>query len=164
MKFRPGLPTDADSLSALANEASDWHPSDEEEQRDRQRLRTQLADPDVWCQLADEDGQAVGWILVSPLAVGEQGVERRVPGLAHLWYLYVRPRWWGSGVAARLLSAAVVEAHARGYEVMNLWAPRANPRALAFYEREGWRATGAERRSRSDASVELVEYRLALPG
>jgi GNAT superfamily N-acetyltransferase len=122
MKFRPGLPTDADSLSALAKRH-----------------------------------------LTGIRQMRRSGVIANV-GLAHLWYLYVRPRWWGSGVAARLLSAAVVEAHARGYEVMNLWAPRANPRALAFYEREGWRATGAERRSRSDASVELVEYRLALPG
>jgi GNAT superfamily N-acetyltransferase len=164
MRFRPGLPADADSLSALANEASNWHPSDDEERSDRQRLRARLANPDVWCQVAEDDGKAIGYVALTPAWTSEEPGEA-IPGLGHLWHLFVSPPWWGSGVAPRLLSAAVEEASRRGYEAMNLWAPRRNARALAFYEREGWRATGAERRSqKSNPEVELVEYRRALPG
>jgi GNAT superfamily N-acetyltransferase len=163
MKFRPGLPTDADSLSALANEASNWHASDDEERRDRAQLRTRLADPEVWCQVAEEDGKTVGYVAFTPAWTREEPRER-IPGLGHLWHLFVLPPWWGSGIATKLLGAATAEARERGYEAMNLWAPRRNARALRFYEREGWRATGSVRGAESHPEVELVEYRLALPG
>ena len=35
-----------------------------------------------------------------------------IPGLAHLWMLFVRPPWWGSGLAAQLNGLAVEEAAA----------------------------------------------------
>jgi hypothetical protein len=91
MKFRPGLPSDADSLAVAMGEASSWHPPSDVEQRERERLRARLADSEVWCRIAEED----------------------------------------SG---------------------------------PFYEREGWRETGAHRYAESDKSLELVEYRLALSG
>jgi GNAT superfamily N-acetyltransferase len=163
MKFRPGLPADADLLTTLAGEASTWHPSADQERRERERLRARLADPDVWCQVAEDGGNAVGYVVLTPAWTREEPRER-IPGLGHLWHLFVLPAWWGSGVGTRLLAAATAEARDRGYRAVNLWAPRRNPRALAFYEREGWLAAGRTRRSESDPSLELVEYRLVLPG
>jgi hypothetical protein len=46
---------------------------------------------------------------------------------------------------------------ARGYTSAVLWTPRDNPRARAFYRREGWRETGCERYA-ADLDLDLVEY------
>jgi N-acetylglutamate synthase-like GNAT family acetyltransferase len=59
--------------------------------------------------------------------------------------VFVDEAWWGSGLAARLLEAAVAEARAQGYHAARLWTPVGQARARAFYAREGWHETGATR-------------------
>jgi GNAT superfamily N-acetyltransferase len=74
----------------------------------------------------------------------------------------VRPPWWGRGVAAALLAAALEAAVAEGYRRMRLFTPREQARARAFYEREGFAATGWEAFEESIGLV-LVEYARELP-
>jgi GNAT superfamily N-acetyltransferase len=171
MEFREGLSSDADSLADVLAAAfdtylewtgSDWHPQIDVDERERERLRRRLGQPDVWCRLAESDGVPVGYVV---LTAGWTREEPREPieGLAHIWHIFVLPGWWGSGVAGRLLGDAMAEAARLGYRDARLWTPRDNGRARAFYRREGWRESGAERYA-ADVDLALVEYRLTLPG
>jgi GNAT superfamily N-acetyltransferase len=127
-----------------------------------------LGDPETWALLALEGESPVGHIAFLP------GRERRpsdrpradwrsrpvIPGLAHLWQLFVLPRWWGSGVAPSLHDAAIGEMRARGYERGRLFTPSRHLRARRFYERRGW--TVAEESWNDQLGLMLSEYGLNL--
>jgi GNAT superfamily N-acetyltransferase len=85
-----------------------------------------------------------------------------IPGLAHLWMLFIREPWWGSGLARRLHAMAIAEAAGQGYRGMRLYTPAGQARARAFYEREGW-ATDGVARFEPMLALDLVEYRRGLP-
>jgi len=121
------------------------------------RIREGLERPSTWALLALAGEQPAGHVAIT------QARERTepkpdIPGLAHFWMLFVRPPWWGSGLAARLNDLAVQEAGRRGYEALRLHTPAGNARARAFYEREGWRPV-AEPIHEPLLGLDLVEYR-----
>ncbi len=60
--------------------------------------------------------------------------------------LYLRPDAWGTGLAAPLLSELEANLRGRGFGVAVLHVAPQNTRACRFYQRHGWRATGAEHR------------------
>jgi GNAT superfamily N-acetyltransferase len=132
-------------------------PSDMEAPHIAEKLR----EPGVWATVALVDGAHVGHVAVAP---GRTRDETRtpIPGLAHLWQLFVRPPWWGSGLATRLLALAVDAAADRGYPRMRLFTPAGNARGRAFYEREGWRLHG-DAAYEPMLGLDLVEYRRDLP-
>ena len=66
-------------------------------------------------------------------------------------------RGGASGVAVALLEAALAAADAEGYRRMRFFTPRDQARARAFYEREGFVATGWEAFEEAIGLV-LVEY------
>jgi GNAT superfamily N-acetyltransferase len=72
--------------------------------------------------------------------------------------LFVRPPWWGSGLATRLNALAVAEAAGRGYTAIRLHTPAGQRRARAFYEREGWSTDGVLV-PEPLLGIDLVEYR-----
>jgi GNAT superfamily N-acetyltransferase len=121
------------------------------------RIRKGLARPSTWMLLAFAGGEPAGHVALM------QARERRepqadIPGLAHLWMLFVRPPWWGSGLAAQLNERAVEEAATRGFAAMRLHTPAGNLRARGFYEREGWSTDGAAI-PEPLLGLDLVEYR-----
>jgi GNAT superfamily N-acetyltransferase len=59
--------------------------------------------------------------------------------------LYVRPEFWGTGVAGELHDRAVAAVRAAGCETARLWVLQANVRARRFYERRGWAPDGSSR-------------------
>jgi GNAT superfamily N-acetyltransferase len=116
-----------------------WAPP--EPATEQARIVDRLPLPDAWCRVAEDAGEPAGHVAILA-ARAQTGDRLPIPGLAHLWMLFVREPWWGSGVAARLLALAVDEAAARGYEAMQLQTPAGQARARAFYEREGWSTDG----------------------
>ena len=64
--------------------------------------------------------------------------------------LYVEPILQGQGIGAALLEYAIRELH-----VTRLWALEKNPRAIAFYQRHGFRVT-EERRPEEGTEEYLV--------
>jgi GNAT superfamily N-acetyltransferase len=166
--LRAATARDAEQVALVLREGFDsyrsfapagWEPPappDELEQ-----LRERLADPDVWCLVAEaEDGTPAGHVALMP-ASAHAHPPAAEPGLAHLWQLFVRPRWWGSGLAAQLHGAVVGEAAARGYCAMRLFTPAPHPRARRFYEREGW-ALAREPFEAPEFGMPLAEYRRAI--
>ena len=112
-----------------------------------------LGDPGFFCLLAEANGKPIAHVgfVAAPVA-----------GVAHLWQLFVEREWWGSGLAADLLGAAVAEGRERGFERMRLFTPRDHARARRFYEREGWRPTGIEPEGGTLLGLPIIEYAIAL--
>jgi GNAT superfamily N-acetyltransferase len=136
----------------------DWTPPPDVGALDLTRKR--LGDDDVWGLLArTTSGGPAGHVTFSA------STRSRWPGgadhLAHLWQLFVREPYWGTGVAATLHRGAMQEAGRRGYTAMRLYTPIAQARARRFYEREGW--VLEDEPVETPMGMPLVEYRRALP-
>jgi GNAT superfamily N-acetyltransferase len=136
----------------------DWDPPDPYDELER--AREHLGDPESWCLIAERDGEIAGHVAFMP-ARSHGSSPSDEPGLAHLWQLFVREPWWGTGLATALHAEAVREAAARGFTAMRLFTPAGQARARGFYEREGWTAAG-EPADAPEFGMPLVEYRLAI--
>jgi GNAT superfamily N-acetyltransferase len=113
-------------------------------------LRGRMAEPGCLCRLAEVDGAPAGQVGT----VGQRGA----PGTRHVWMLFVREPWWGTGLATRLLEDAVRDAGQRGCRELRLQTPAEHARARAFYEREGWHRNG-DRQYDPMLGLVLVGYR-----
>jgi ribosomal protein S18 acetylase RimI-like enzyme len=85
--------------------------------------------------IAEADGRVVGTIAC-------QVVDGSSPREGHLRGMAVVPDSLGSGIAVRLLAAAEAVLHNAGCEVVTLDTTAPLQRAIRFYERNGYRATG----------------------
>ena len=150
--YRVGKPQDAAALARVTIEAfatygewapAGWQPVDEPGRHEAELLAERLALPGYRCFIAEADGEPVGYVVLRP-AVTTGDDPQPIPGLAHVWHLFVKPDWWGRAVATRLHNEAVDEARRWECDAMRLWTPQGNARARAFYAREGWRETGEE--------------------
>jgi GNAT superfamily N-acetyltransferase len=121
------------------------------------RIREGLRQPSTWALLAHAGPEPAGHVAFTQ-AREREAPRPDIPGLAHFWMLFVRPPWWGSGLATRLHALAVEEAAARGYTAMRLHTPAGNARARAFYGREGW-ATDGIPIPEPLLGLDLLEYR-----
>jgi GNAT superfamily N-acetyltransferase len=100
------------------------------------------------------DGQAAGHATARP-EVDEHSAPRA--GMARLTHLFVRRPFWGSGLADLLHDEILGGMSARSFDSACLWTPVGQARARAFYERHGWRPTGALDPD-NDLRLELLEY------
>jgi GNAT superfamily N-acetyltransferase len=146
--FREIARDDISELAALVADAfagyrafapADWQPPLADEQVSV--LQGWMADPGFWGELASDERALVGHATFIP-AVRHSFQAAQDPALAHLGHLFVKPRYWGSGVATQLLAHATTAAGARGYEAMRLFVPVDQRRARYFYAREGFSAVG----------------------
>ncbi len=108
-----------------------------------------------WCVVAfGGDGQAAGHAAARP----ERGRDDEpLPGVARLTHLFVRRPFWGSGVADLLHDRILAGMRERDFAAACLWTPVGQARARAFYERHGWRPSGATDPD-NDLRLELLEY------
>jgi ribosomal protein S18 acetylase RimI-like enzyme len=67
-----------------------------------------------------------------------------------LYALYVRAAWWGAGVGHALLRETI------GDRAAYLWVLAGNSRAIAFYERQGFRLDGTEDEQDEGLHVRMV--------
>jgi GNAT superfamily N-acetyltransferase len=160
LTVRAAMAADASELAAVVAEGFEsyrswaprgWHPPDAALQL--AGIRDRLSDTRCVCLLAEDGDRVAGHVAYVPA--------REERGVAHVWMLFLREKWWGTGLAGDLLARAVASAAEEGYAGMRLHTPAEHLRARSFYEREGWTASG-------DAFYEpmlglmLVTYRLQL--
>lgn len=82
--------------------------------------------------------------------------------VAELYALYVSPAWWSTGTGRALMDRVVAEVRAEGYPRIVLWVLTENARARRFYERCGFRLSGASHVLHGLGGVPEVCYELAL--
>lgn len=159
---RVAVPADADAMArtmwlgfatyrsfAPAGWSLSWTVEDE-----AAGIRDRLAGPGAWALLAHLAGEPAGHVALLPES------DRR--DTAHLWQLFVRPAWWGTGVADALHDRFVAHAREAGCSRARLVTPAAHARARRFYERRGWRTDGPPD-DLIGFGMPLVRYRCDLP-
>jgi ribosomal protein S18 acetylase RimI-like enzyme len=102
-------------------------------------LRRPVAD--AFTYVAELGGEFAGYCYVAaPCREADLG-----PEAAELVAMYVDPGHWRQGVGQALMRAALERLAGLPYEEAVLWTFKENERAIAFYERYGWRPDGAEK-------------------
>lgn len=87
----------------------------------------------------DERGAIVGYALLKRTSI-EASVAAERP--AEVQRIYVDPSMQGRNVGARLMTACVEQSRAWGCDAVWLGVWERNPRAIAFYEKQGFRTIG----------------------
>ena len=91
--------------------------------------------------------------------------ERATPGgamVGRLHSLYIDPDSLGQSIGHTLMNHALSTFAAWGCERATLWVLEGNSRAISFYERQGWRCTGATKVDQSFGPC-LVEHEMTVP-
>jgi GNAT superfamily N-acetyltransferase len=94
-----------------------------------------------------------------PFPGGQDSAEASV---AELYALYVAPEWWSTGTGRALMDRVLAEVRAEGYPRIVLWVLTENARARRFYERCGFRLSGAAHVLHGLGGVPEVCYEQAL--
>ncbi|WP_084563103.1 GNAT family N-acetyltransferase [Corynebacterium aquilae] len=108
--------------------------------------------------------QVLGWVAYGAArdeVVGPWVRENFV--VAELHSIYVDPDAWGSGAGYALMVHALQHLRVLGFSNAYLWVLAGNRRAVNFYERNGWFATGLSKSACVRGSeVELLQFAIAL--
>lgn len=146
LTVRPAESSDVERLASL--HVATWRETyahllpqdffDEAHSRMRHRMWTRiLGNPrDEWTvRIAEIEGRACGFAMSGPSIVPD---DQDPPRDRQLLNLYVSVAHHGSGVGQALLDEAL------GPGPAMLWVAQQNPRAVAFYRRNGFELDGAE--------------------
>ncbi|WP_421788495.1 GNAT family N-acetyltransferase [Hyphobacterium sp.] len=147
--LRPASSADLDALTGL--EARAFAPADRFPRRNLRRL---LASTSAWLGLCESAGAAAGSVIV---------LFREGSRVARLYSLAVDPAFAGRGVGRALISAAAEEARQRGCLWMRLEVRASNVRAVALYERSGFRLRDTKKDYYADGEAAQI-YERALEG
>ena len=114
--------------------------------------------------LAVRDDVVLGFCHFSAAPNNADRPERAVLGrvmIGRIHSLYVGPDALGQGIGHTLMSHTLSTFAAWGCEHATLWVLEGNSRAISFYERQGWRCTGATKVDQSFGLC-LVEHEMAV--
>jgi len=106
-----------------------------------ERQRAELAAPDRITLVAEANGVLAGY---AQLREGPAPACVTGPDPIELLRFYVDRRWHGQGIAAALMEQTVAHARRRGRRTLFLAVWERNPRAIAFYRKQGFREVGAQ--------------------
>lgn len=167
MRIRRAESMDAERLAAFAahtftytfgaaNRPEDLDAFLEETYGVAQQTR-ELEDPDVVTILIEDDARLAAFAQVRrgsrPACVEEEDA-------VELWRFYVHREWHGRGVAQLLMAEAMRAARELGGGAMWLSVWQRNPRAIAFYARQGFVVKGeAEFRVGTDVQTDHIMAR-----
>lgn len=152
MRLRRATAADAKLLAELAArlfEDTFGPDNDPEDMRDylagafsEERQRAELADDSrvIWIAL-DALGRAIGYVAMRR-DTRTNGVVAEQP--AEVQRIYADRTWHGRGLGRALMTACVEQARAWGCDVLWLAVWERNPRAIAFYEKTGFRKVGRQ--------------------
>jgi ribosomal protein S18 acetylase RimI-like enzyme len=97
------------------------------------------------------DGVVRGFAHVGPAADGS--------GRGEVYGFYAHPMTWGQGLAQAMMAEGLASLVAMGFDTACVWTLRDAGRARAFYEKVGFRPSGATKHETfGGQSMALVEY------
>jgi ribosomal protein S18 acetylase RimI-like enzyme len=102
-------------------------------------LREELESPERTLLLLESQGEVAGIAL---LRAGAGSLKTPAERPVEVERFYVGTPWQGKGVAAPLMQAALAAARAAGHDVVWLGVWEQNPRAIRFYEKQGFEVVG----------------------
>jgi GNAT superfamily N-acetyltransferase len=114
-----------------------------------------MAERGCWCEVAEAGSELLGQAGTVPA--------RGAPHAAHVWMLFVREPWWGSGLATRLLERADAAAVAAGRTELRLQTPSEHARARALLRARGLSSAAGTRCTSRCSASSLVSYRRPRP-
>jgi ribosomal protein S18 acetylase RimI-like enzyme len=123
---------------------------------DRGRFEATLGSAEVSVLVAEEGGELVGFAACGANRDADAGA-----AAGEVRTFFVAPSSWRRGVGRALMRAALEDLRRRGYLEATVWSFAENERANAFYESQGFRPDGAERREEAWAGI--LELRLRRP-
>lgn len=100
--------------------------------------------PNAWFAVAEQDGSLIG------LAGSGPSMDDPAPRERQLYFIYLLASAQGSGAGQALLDAVI------GDEPSTLWVLETNPRALAFYVRNGFIADGTRKPTGFDSGGDEI--------
>lgn len=101
----------------------------------------ELSNPRFATMLVEVEGQLAGYAQLHEIA---PPASVTTPKPIELLRFYVDRLWHGQGIAGRLMEAALQMARTRGAETVWLAVWQKNPRAIAFYTRQGFVTVGTQ--------------------
>ena len=104
--------------------------------------REMLADPNRVAWIAEDAGNAAIGYAVLRRRSSASGVPGNKP--AEVQRIYSERAWHGHGVGEALMQACIDQARAWHCDVLWLGVWEQNPRAIAFYEKKGFRKVGRQ--------------------
>ena len=151
-RLRRATTNDARLLAELAARLfEDTFGPDNDPEDMRSYLAGAFSERQQFAELADES--RVVWLALDPFdrPVGYAMICRgtRTDGIvaddpAEVQRIYADRGWHGRGTGAALMAACVEQARAWGCDVLWLAVWERNPRAIAFYEKTGFRKVGRQ--------------------
>ncbi|HFI0120029.1 TPA: N-acetyltransferase family protein [Streptococcus suis] len=102
--------------------------------------------------VALEDDRVIGFVCYGSSSQAD------LQEAGEIYALYVLADFYDRGIGYRLMQAALEKL--QSYETISLWVLEGNARAIAFYERVGFRFDGLEKTVK--LGEERVEYRMIL--
>jgi ribosomal protein S18 acetylase RimI-like enzyme len=151
-RLRRATPSDARLLAELtARLFEDTYGKDNDPEDMRSYLAGAFSEEKQFAELADPD--RVTWIALGPTdqLIGYAAMRRgtRTDGIvavrpAEVERIYADHSWHGRGIGAALMAACVEQARAWECDVLWLAVWERNPRAIAFYEKTGFRKVGGQ--------------------
>lgn len=106
--------------------------------------------------LAHVNGRVVGFV-----AFGASRDEDAPAQCAEIMAIYVKPDAWSTGAGRELWRSALRRIVEEGYRTVSLWVIAGNARAIRFYEKAGFVAEPASRKTFEidGAAIDEVRYR-----
>ena len=107
------------------------------------RQRAELSDPNsrIWLATMGEDILGYAHVRLARAPAGKASAESRQVEIARI---YADHRWHGRGLGGVLMRMCVAAARDWGADVLWLGVWEKNPRAIAFYEKQGFQAIGEQ--------------------
>lgn len=108
--------------------------------------------PEMTYYLLEIDGEPAGAASLHPTR------DEDLPGAGEFSFFYLLPAFWRGGYGTRLLARVEREAKRRGFARLCCWTLAENARAIAFYEKSGYRRDGAKQTVTIGKPLDVVRF------
>ncbi len=134
MSIRPATVEDTDEILAMIYELALYEKAPDEAKATREQIIDSFfsADPKVFCEIVEADGEIAGlaiWFLNYSTWQGKHGI--------YLEDLFIRPQFRGRGFGKALLKHLAAICQERGYGRFQWWVLDWNEPSIEFYKTLG---------------------------